>query len=374
MKILVLIHEFPPVGGGGGPIARDLSHEWVVAGHQVRVVTAHYGDLAKKDIIDGVEVIRLPSNRKEMFRAGIPAMMGYIFAALRYCLFSMKDFQPDLLHVHFAVPAGPVGMIVGWLLRRPYVLTAHLGDIPGASPEKTGTWFKFVFPFTPPIWKNAARVVAVSEYSKSMALKSYAVPIDVIYNGIDYQKIHAPAVHPHSVTQIVFAGRFVPQKNLQQIVATCSRLRDLSWHCTLIGDGQDKNTLLGLIAEAGLEDRFSLPGWKTPEEVIAIFQDSDILFLPSRSEGLPVVGIQAMACGLALVLGDAGGNPEILTPLKNGFLEDPDDTDAFERDLRTLLTDPEKLLAYRSYSLEAAKAFDIHETAKQYEALFSKVV
>ena len=65
----------------------------------------------------------------------------------------------------------------------PYVLTAHLGDIPGASPEKTKKWFQYIQPFTPPIWKNAARVIAVSEFSRTMALKSYNVPIDVIPNG-----------------------------------------------------------------------------------------------------------------------------------------------------------------------------------------------
>ena len=48
MKILVLIHEFPPIGGGGGPIARDLSLQWVKSGHQIRVVTARFGDLPYK--------------------------------------------------------------------------------------------------------------------------------------------------------------------------------------------------------------------------------------------------------------------------------------------------------------------------------------
>lgn len=374
MKILVIIHEFPPIGGGGGPIARDLSREWAASGHQVRVVSPHYGDLAKKEIIDGIEIVRLPSHRTEMYRAKLPAMAGYIRAALHYCLHDMKDFRPDIIHVHFAVPGGPIALILSKHWKIPYVLTVHLGDIPDASPEKTGKWFKFIYPFTPPIWKKAAKVIAVSQYSRQMALKKYTVPIMVIPNGVDYRKLKVSSIQRHPVPEIVFAGRFVPQKNIAQIVETCARLKDLAWHCTLIGDGQEKEKLLNLIDLNGLKDRFLITGWRTPEQVIEIFQNSDILFLPSRSEGLPVVGIQAMTCGLALILSTAGGNPEIISVDRNGFIEDPDDTDGFVRDLTELLTTPEKLLEFRRYSLEAAKAFDIKTISEEYERVFTDIL
>ncbi len=374
MKILVLIHEFPPIGGGGGPIARDLSLQWVKAGHQVRVVTARFGDLPYTENIGGLEVIRLDCLRTESFRAKMKAMIGYISAAVKYCCFDCKDFQPDLIHVHFAVPNGPAAMIAARKMKVPYVITAHLGDIPGASPEKTKKWFSYIQPFTPPIWKNAARVIAVSEFSRNMALKSYQVPIDVIPNGIDYEKIKNDRIEPHSVPEIVFAGRFVPQKNIAQIIKTLSEVKDLNWHSTIIGDGQDKEMLTELVKERHLEERVSFPGWKTPEEVIDIFHHSDILFMPSLSEGLPVTGIQGMASGLALLLSNAGGNPEIITESVNGFVHDPNDTEGFASDLRDLLTDQEKLLEMRKNSLTLAADFDIRKTAADYMKIFEETV
>ena len=374
MKILVLIHEFPPVGGGGGPIARDLSLQWVKAGHQVRIVTARFGDLPYRENIEGLEVIRLDCHRTEAFRAKMKAMIGYIIAASKYCCFNCKDFQPDLIHVHFAVPNGPAAMLAAKKMNVPYVITAHLGDIPGASPEKTKKWFSYIQPFTPPIWKKAARVIAVSDFSKRMALNSYNVPIDVIPNGIDYEKIRNPRIEPHKTPQIVFAGRFVPQKNLQQIVKTLTLLKDLEWNAVLIGDGQDKEVLLDRVKAEGLEGRIEFPGWKTPEEVIDIFHHSDILFMPSLTEGLPVTGIQGMASGLALLLSNAGGNPEIIREGSNGFIHDPDDTEGFAGDLRTLLTDPELLLKMRKNSLEQAAAFDIRKTADDYLKVFEEVL
>ncbi len=374
MRILVIIHEFPPIGGGGGPIARDLSAEWVKNGHQVRIVSAHHGDLPHREILNGIEVIRLKSLRTEPFRAKLKAMAGFIFSAVWYCLFNMKDFQPDVIHVHFAVPGGPVAFLVSILKKIPYVMTAHLGDIPGASPEKTGQWFRFIRPLTPPIWKHAAKVIAVSEYSRKIALKTYHVPIQVIPNGVDYQKIKAHSIQTHVVPQIVFAGRFVPQKNLSQIIRTCEKIKELSWHCTLIGEGQDKESIMNQIHTAGLEGRFTFPGWKTPEEVIEIFKSSDILFLPSKNEGLPVVGIQAMSCGLALVLSSAGGNPEIISVGQNGFIEEPDDTDGFAKDLSMLLQEPDMLLRFRKKSLKSAEQFDIKTTAKTYEKIFAEIL
>lgn len=373
MKILVLIHEFPPIGGGGGPIARDLSLQWVKAGHQVRVVTARFGDLPARENIDGLDVVRLDCNRTESFRAKMKAMIGYVTAASKYCCFDCKDFQPDLIHVHFAVPNGPVAMLASRKMKVPYVITAHLGDIPGASPEKTKTWFKYIQPFTPPIWKNAAKVVAVSQYSRRMALNSYNVPIDVIPNGIDYGKIKNSDIQVHETPEIVFAGRFVPQKNLLQIVKTLSEIRDLNWHATLIGDGQEKEAVVNEVNAAGLKGRFAFPGWKTPEEVIEFFHRSDILFMPSLTEGLPVTGIQGMASGLALVLSNAGGNPEIVTEGENGFVHEPNDTEGYAADLRKLLTDPDLLLKIRENSVSSAAAFDIRQTAEAYLDLFKKV-
>ncbi len=374
MKILVLIHEFPPIGGGGGPIARDLSLEWVRSGHQVRVVTARYGDLPAFENMDGIELVRLDCHRTESFRAKMKAMIGYLSAAVKYCLFDCKDFQPDLIHVHFAVPNGPAAMIASKKMKVPYVITAHLGDIPGASPEKTKKWFSYILPLTPPIWKNAARVVAVSEYSRRMALNTYNVPIDVIPNGIDYQKIKNERIEAHPTPRIVFAGRFVPQKNIRQIIRTLAEVKDLIWEAELIGDGQDMEEIKSMARENGLDGRIIFPGWKTPEEVVDIFHHSDILFMPSLTEGLPVTGIQGMASGLALLLSDAGGNPEIITEGVNGFIHDPEDTEGFANDLRTLLCSPERLIGMRKAGLRLAEAFDIRKTADAYLKVFEEVL
>lgn len=372
MRVLVLIHEFPPIGGGGGAAARDICIGLAKRGHDVKVLTAHFGDLPKRETISGVDVIRLDSWRREAFRARLPEMAAFVLTSLRAGASLARRFHPDVIHAHFAVPAGASAWTLSCLTRIPYVLTAHLGDVPGGVPEKTGKWFRFIQPFTQPIWRGAKRVVAVSQFTRGLALRNYAIPIDVIPNGVNVTRLRPQTLEVHKPPHLVFAGRFVEQKNPLQIVRVLSRLRDLDWTCSLLGDGPLFESVRREIESLGLTDRFHLPGWVTPEQVIDEFQRSDILFMPSRSEGLPVVGVQALACGLALVVGRAGGFVDLVDG--NGSLHDPDDTDGLTTALSSLLSSPSALLSARQKSLQLAQAFDIEHVVDEYEGIFRSVI
>jgi len=373
MRILVLIHEYPPIGGGGGRVAQDLCQGLARRGHELRVLTAHFGDLSMEENQAGVVVQRLVSGRREPFRADLRAMMGYIWRAFWEGRKVIRRWKPDLIHVHFAVPAGPVA----WALARSsglrYVLTAHLGDVPGGVPEKTGRWFRWIFPLTPPIWRGAAAVVAVSEYTRSLAIQHYPLPVQVIPNGVDLELLDPGEIQVHHSPQVVFAGRFVPQKNPLQVVQSLSGLRHLPWHCAMVGDGPLRPAVEAEIARLGLAERFTLPGWLEPDQVIEWFQQSDILVMPSRSEGLPVVGVQALAMGLALVLNQVGGCIDLVVPGENGFLIPVEDSQAFEQALGKLLGDAGLLLASRQASRRLASRFDLRAVVESYEALFTQV-
>jgi glycosyltransferase involved in cell wall biosynthesis len=127
------------------------------------------------------------------------------------------------------------------------------------------------------------------------------------------------------------------------------------------------------IKKNNLQDRFKLSGWITPEKVLDWLSKSDILFMPSLSEGLPVTGVQALANGLAFVVSDIGGFLDLVDHNKNGFLIDIHDQEKFEKVLKTLITQPEYLLNCRKKSLEKAFYFDISVITKRYQSIFEEV-
>lgn len=370
MKILVLIHEFPPIGGGGGRAAQDICHGLAERGHDVVVLTAHLEGLAKEEMVAGVHVLRLPSLRREAFRADLKAMGGYVLSGLWAGLRFIKRWQPDLIHVHFAVPAGASAWMLSKLTGVPYVMTVHLGDVPGGVPEKTRRWFKWVMPFTHPIWRDAKRVIAVSEFTRQLALKHYKHEIEVIPNGVDLGRLQPADIRVQNPPRIVFAGRLMEQKNPIQIVRTLVELKDIPWKCVMLGDGPLMLDVQQEIIEHDLQERFVLPGWITPEEVLDWFDQSDILFMPSFSEGLPVVGVQALAKGLAFVVSKIGGFVDIVDHDKNGFLVDLADPSGFAIALKQLLSNEVRLGQFREASLKKAAQFDNALIVEQYEQIF----
>jgi glycosyltransferase involved in cell wall biosynthesis len=366
------------VGGGGGHVAKDLCQGLSELGHEIKILTAGIlGGINDEtgNIENAYEIIRLPTLRRDPSRANMLAMVSYIIISVFRGFLLCINWRPDVIHVHFAVPAGSISWVLSKLTGIPYVLTVHLGDIPGGTPDKTDKWFRFIKPLTFPIWNNAKQVIAVSQFSRSLAQKHYQVPIKVIHNGVDIQKFKPENNFVHNPLKIIFAGRFVPQKNPILVIQTLAELTEYSWELVMLGDGPLYKETIKEINKYGLEDRIKIPGWVKPEEVKKEFQNSDILFLPSKSEGLPVVGVQALASGLALLVSDIGGFGDIVEQGKNGFrisLEEPDYKDLFINGLSEMIGNKDRLLFFKESSMRMAEKFDIKEITKKYDLILNQ--
>jgi glycosyltransferase involved in cell wall biosynthesis len=372
MKILVLNYEFPPVGGGGGKACADLCKALAARGHELRVLTTMVPGLAGREKVDGYNVRRIITGRRSLFRASFFSMAGYIVAGFLPGLQLLRRWKPDVIHAHFAVPTGVLAYLLSRLSGVPYILTAHLGDVPGGVPQKTDRWFRLVYPLTPPIWRRASKVVAVSSYTRDIALKHYSVPIQVIPNGVFLSEKLSQARPRGDPPRLIFAGRFQPQKNLPFLVEVLSRVVDLAWQCVLIGDGPSRPMVEATIHELGLSERIRLEGWVSEEQVLNWLGESDVLVMPSLSEGLPVIGIQALAQGLVIIANRTGGLVDLVDEGVNGKLCDVNDGECFESSLRWCLQDQSRLQRMKEASFSMASRYDINNAAGEYEDVFAE--
>ena len=374
LKVLVLCYEYPPIGGGGGRVAKAVAEKLASRGHEVRVQTAGMPHLPRVEPVNGVEVHRARSFRRREDRCSVGEMALFVATSFWPALRQCETWNPDVIHAHFAVPTGALAYAVSLLTSVPYVLTVHLGDVPGGFPDQTDALFRYAKPFTVPIWRRAAGISAVSAHVRDLSVRAYEIPVEKILNGLEIRCADRSHIMLQTPRRLVFAGRFVSQKNVPLIVDALAEVRDLEWHATLIGDGPLMPEVCDRIALHGLGGRVDLPGWQEADEVERTMAASDIFLIPSTHEGLPVAAVQALHCGLAIVGTAIGGLADVVIDDVNGILLATHDKDALGAALRRLLGDDATLLRMRNASREHGRLFDLDAITTQYENLLNAAI
>ena len=374
MKVLILCYEYPPLGGGGGRVAKTIAEQLAARGHQVRVQTAGMGHLPARETIGGVEVYRTRSFRRHEDRCSVPEMGLFCATSFGPTLRHCREWKPDVLHAHFAMPTG----VLAWAVHRrtgvPYVLTAHLGDVPGGVPDQTDRLFKLVAPVARRVWNQAAAATAVSSFVRELAERSYGRKVELILNGIDLSDAPAPPETVPTKRHLVFVGRFNPQKCPIFLIDALAGVQDLDWRLTMIGDGVLMNATRRQAEFYELTQRIYFTGWLAGPEVQRTMRTADVLMMPSNSEGQPVAAIEALKYGLAIAASDIPGVRDVVLDGVNGATIPPGDVQAWIARLRTCLSDDSRLAAMKRASWEKARDFDLARIATQYEQVLLAAV
>lgn len=373
MKILVVNYEYPPVGGGGGRVAAQVATALAQRGHEVRVETSRVSGLPHREVAaEGVDVRRSFAFRLRPDTCSVPEMAGYVVSATWPVLTAARSWKPDVMHVHFAVPSGPVAWLAHRFTGVPYVLTAHLGDVPGGAPEQTEHLFRVVKPFTRPVWNSAAAVTAVSSYVAALAKEAYGIEAQVILNGTGTIAEAPPAPDAGGMLRLLFTGRMSVQKNPVFLVRVLSALRDRPWRAVFLGDGPLRGALEEELRRGGVSDRCEFRGWVDSAAVRAALDTSDVLVMPSLSEGLPVAAVEAAARGLAICGTDIPGLGDVLEDGVNGWRRPVDDVPAWVTALDEALRDRDDLRRRQQQGLVLARKFELGGIVSAYETVLDE--
>jgi glycosyltransferase involved in cell wall biosynthesis len=350
-------------------VAASVAEGLVQSGHEVRVVSAGLRHLPREAVLNGVTVLRPQSFRRREDTCSVPEMALYLLTAFFPAWNKCRTWKPDVIHAHFVVPTGALAFALHKLTGIPYVLTAHLGDVPGGVPEQTDSLFRVLGPFIQPIWKNAAAVTAVSGFVADLAVKNCGVRAAVFLNGVPM--IPPPAtLKAGNPPRIVMLGRLSVQKNPLLAIQALALVKDLPWHFEVIGEGPLSEAMRNLVRSCALEDRVTFSGWLAGEDVSKRLVMADVLLMTSTSEGLPMAGIEALRHGLAIVGSRIGGLSDVIDDGTNGFFCDLT-PQAFGHSLRSILIDSDSLVRMRRASLSKALAFNLPDRVRDYEALLA---
>lgn len=198
--------------------------------------------------------------------------------------------------------------------------------------------------------RYADRVVVVSDALR-LTLGQLGVPttkVLTVRNAVESKDVRStdtPGIFrrahdiPPDVPLVAVVGRISKEKG-QRTFLDSFRLvigKVPLVHAVLVGDGVDKDHIRRYASELGLDTVLRVAGYQRP--VAPVYRDADVIVIPSDSEGISNVLLEAMAAGRPVVATAAGGTPEVITHDRNGLLVPPSDPGALAEAIVTVLQD-----------------------------------
>jgi len=381
LKILVLCHEYPPSGGGGGVGAQQYAQAWAAKGHRVTVLTSGTGTTDVKKSTAGVTVIRvLTVGRQDRATYTFFSMFSYLIFAFLYVLSHIKEFRDyDIMNTHFAVPNGPLGLLLSRLLGIPNVLTIIGGDIYDPTKKSSPHRSKFMRLVNSVVMNSADKVVAISSDTKMRAEKYYKIrkPITVINYGFSIPHnngTHGPSQFPldHGHYDLISVGRLVKRKGFEFLISSLKGLPS-NVRLLIVGDGPMENQLKNLARREKVNDRVFFLGYKPREQVYEYLKDADCFVLSSLHEGLGIVVQEAMYMGLPIVSTDNGGQVDLIKDSRNGLLVQPGDVNGLTCAIKKVFSDRTLARAFGRNNRKDIKKYYVSRNCQYYLALFEEL-
>lgn len=196
--------------------------------------------------------------------------------------------------------------------------------------------------------------------------------------GVDTSEFLPPKAEPARPVRILYAGRFLKDKGLNELVQACDRLHaeDIPFRLVLCGQWDPSHT--NFIGEERMQEileRKFVENLGFKQNMPAVYQEVHVVCLPSYREGFPQALIEAAACGRALVTTDVPGCRDVVTNGQNGFLSEVHSVADLHRALRALILDEDLRLRLGRRSREMALAkFDKTRLVEEGLRVYGEVV
>ena len=315
-------------------------------GISVEVLAPSYRGLGDQ-VVDGVRVHRFryaPHDWEDLTHdqtapdrvrekpAYLALVPGYVAAGSLAAARLARSGRFDLLHVHWPIPHGVLGLAAKRASGLPLVSTFH-----GVELTWTARKMPFLLPFLRHLIRASDAVTANSSHTERLIREAVERPVVRIPFGAALEPTSdAPAERarrePGSPFCLLFVGRLVQRKGLPHLLDALELMPSgRPVELDIVGDGPDREALERRAGELGLGDRVRFRGFVADSELSRFFAAADAFVLPAVEddkgdvEGLGVVLIEAQAHGVPVIASASGGIVDIVRHEQTGLLVPPGD-------------------------------------------------
>ncbi|MGE7989967.1 glycosyltransferase family 4 protein [Pseudomonas sp. NPDC089554] len=238
------------------------------------------------------------------------------------------------------------GLLFGWvgatLWRLPMVTTQH-GFTPRSRKQRFYTWLSLQLCRTPTVDRVVCVAESIARIHREAGVQAHK--LEVIPNGLPDSTEHTAAprpAHGDNAWLAAYVGRLSSEKGpdlfLDTLIPLCQRHPQV--HAVMLGEGPERDNLQARIDAAGLGERITLPGFQ--RDMHSWMTRLNALVISSRTEGTPMILLEAMQEGVPVAAFGVGGIPDVIEHGRNGLLATPLATAELGEHLQALLQDPQQ--------------------------------
>jgi glycosyltransferase involved in cell wall biosynthesis len=323
-RVCIVTHTYLPHVGGIERVVYEQSKRLMKNGFKPMVVTSRMAT-DKSYTVDGIS-IQCYDSLNFGFGLGIPYTIPNVSS---YGTFLEAVQSSDLVHVHgHPYLSSLVAAKIAKRQGKPVVLTQHNTFIKyesrvweHAERLNDGLVGKRVL-------RNADKIITVSNATKEyvLGLGADIGRTSVIHNGVDVERfkpisdlrerMREKLRLPQDAKVVLSVRRLVYKNGIDTLIesAVASLKSNAQLVFLIVGTGPDSTAVRSRIDQLGISSKCRLAGFVSDAELPAYYNAADLFVLPSKSgEGLPLVGLEAMSCGLPVIATDVGGISEVMT-------------------------------------------------------------
>ena len=331
-----------------------------------RLTPVYVGHEIKGPIPEGARVIELGPLHGPGGEAAFK-QLGAISPKLEA---ELRALNPVAVHASFG-KSGAYALPIADKLNIPLAVTYYGGDATKTANTKD-SFIRVYNRRRTHLWRKADLILPCSNFIKDelVARGAPELKMQVHHNTADPDKFFPS----EKEKLLVFAGRWTEKKGIATLIAALARLREEleGWTVRLIGDGELKPELTEQLKAAGVDA--DLPGWVPADEMPQHWAKAQIACVPSQraksgdAEGLPLVCIEAMLSGCAIVATRHAGIPECVVDGETGFLVSEGDDGALADRIGRMLTNERRTLAMGQAGRELALSkFNLQKQSRRLE-------
>lgn len=377
MRVGIVTQLFPPDIGGSIKVMQHLAGSFDPAD---TVVITRQDGVAGVDHLFPFRVARVDMGQSLSIRWFRPRSLPIYWKTTLSALHVVRQQRLDFLIAGQVLPAGVAALLAKQLFGTRCGVVVYGEDLHGYK----GTTFKKTLAGL--VLRNADLVVAISEFSKRLALSFGASPdrLAVIMPGVEVERFQAVA--PAGLKErlglsgkkiVLSVGRFVRRKGFDSIIRSLPQVLERCPEAVYVIVGNAPNPdnkvyrdeLIELAESLGLHGRVKIFENVVDDDLPLYYSICDVFAMPNRTlsgssgvEGFGIVFLEAGACGKPVIGGRSGGAREAVLEGETGFLVEPDDVPALAGRLTLLLGNPE--LARRMGERGRAYVLEHHTWAR----------